>query len=191
LRQLVLAAQTEQLGRGQPNTLLTLQALHYDYTALKQWADAEPLGRDLLEDSLRKNAADSVLVANAQATLGSNLLAQKKFVEAEPFLRSALASREKKNPDDYLTFNACSMLGVALAGQKKYADAEPLLLSGYEGIKAREAKLPGANKLRLREAIERLVQFYIERNDAEKTATWQRTLDEFMRSQKPAPTTEN
>ena len=128
-----------------------------DYTTLKRWAEAEPLGRDVLEHSLRKNAADSVVVATVQAGLGSNLLAQKKFVEAESVLRSVVATREKKIPDDYLTFNARSMLGAALAGQKKYSDAEPWLVSGYDGIKAREAKLPGASKLWLREAIERLV----------------------------------
>jgi len=27
-------------------------------------------------------------------------------------------------------------------GQKKHAEAEPLIVSGYEGLKAREAKIP-------------------------------------------------
>ena len=31
------------------------------------------------------------------------------------------------------------MLGEALLEQKKYPEAEPLLLSGYEGMKQREA----------------------------------------------------
>jgi len=34
------------------------------------------------------------------------------------------------------------MLGGSLLGQKKYAEAEPLLLSGYEGMKQREVKIP-------------------------------------------------
>ena len=35
---------------------------------------------------------------------------------------------------------ACS--DSSLLGQRKYAEAEPLLISGYEGLKAREARLP-------------------------------------------------
>jgi len=47
-------------------------------------------------------------------------------------------------------------------GQKKYADAEPLLLSGYEGLKQREDKLPTAIRPRLQPAIRRLVRLYEE-----------------------------
>ena len=50
------------------------------------------------------------------------------------------------------------MLGEALLDQKKYADAEPLLLSGYEGMKEREATIPSQDKPRLTKALERLVQ---------------------------------
>ena len=53
-----------------------------------------------------------------------------------------------------------SLLGVRLLGQKKYADAEPLLKEGYEGMKQREKKMPPAAKVRLTEALERLVQLY-------------------------------
>ena len=43
-----------------------------------------------------------------------------------------------------------SLLGAALAGQKKYAEAEPLLIGGYEGLKAREARIPAPARGRLR-----------------------------------------
>ena len=52
------------------------------------------------------------------------------------------------------------MLGAALLGQKKYSEAEPLLLAGYQGMKEREAKIPAPYKIRLVEALERLVQLY-------------------------------
>ena len=45
-------------------------------------------------------------------------------------------------------------------GQKEYAEAEPLLLGGYEGKKREEDKLPPQGKVRLTEAVERLVQLY-------------------------------
>ena len=35
-----------------------------------------------------------------------------------------------------------SQLGEALSGQGRYAEAEPLVVGGYEGMKAREAKIP-------------------------------------------------
>ena len=56
------------------------------------------------------------------------------------------------------TPRACS--GDSLLGQKKYAEAEPLLLSGYEGMKAREARLPASRKFHLAEACERIVRLY-------------------------------
>jgi tetratricopeptide (TPR) repeat protein len=70
------------------------------------------------------------------------LLAQGKFAEAEPRARACLALREVEIQDAWQTFNARSMLGGSLLGQKHYADAEPLLLSGYEGMKQREGKIP-------------------------------------------------
>ena len=51
-----------------------------------------------------------------------------------------------KRPDDWSRFDTQSLLGDSLLGQKKYAEAEPLLLSGYEGLKAREARIPGAEQ---------------------------------------------
>ena len=67
---------------------------------------------------------------------------QRKWAEAEAILRECLAIREKAQPDDWTTFNTRSQLGGSLMGQKKFAEAEPLILAGYEGMKAREAKIP-------------------------------------------------
>jgi eukaryotic-like serine/threonine-protein kinase len=39
-------------------------------------------------------------------------------------------------------------------------EAEPLILQGYEGMKAREAKIPAPAKKRLAEAAERVVKLY-------------------------------
>jgi hypothetical protein len=52
------------------------------------------------------------------------------------------------------------MLGGALLGQKKYAEAEPLLSKGCQGMKDLEDKIPPQGKVRLVEALERLVQLY-------------------------------
>jgi eukaryotic-like serine/threonine-protein kinase len=49
---------------------------------------------------------------------------------------------------------------IRLLGQKKFAEAEPQILTGYEGMKAREAKIPVPAKPRLSEADEQVVQLY-------------------------------
>src|SRR5437588_463561 len=81
-------------------------------------------------------------------------------VACECSSQAALPFREKQRPDEWSTFNSKPMLGEALLGQHKYADVEPLLLAGYQSMKEREAKIPPQVKMRLTEAIERLVKFY-------------------------------
>ena len=68
------------------------------------------------------------------------------------------------------------MLGGSLLGQKKYALAEPLLISGYEGLKAREATIAAAGKPRLPEAGQRLVKLYDAWGKPEKAAEWRNKL---------------
>ena len=99
-------------------------------------------------------------IANTAARLGSNLLIQHKFAEAEPFLRDSLVVREKMEPDAWTTFHTQSMLGGAFLGQKKYTDAEPLLLKGYEGLKKHRDKIPPQVKSHVPKAAERIVQIY-------------------------------
>ena len=77
------------------------------------------------------------------------------------------------------TFNSQSMLGGALLGQKKYAEAEPLLRAGYEGLKEglAEAMIQAISKVRLTEALERLVQLYDATGQKEKAAEWRKKLE--------------
>ena len=118
---------------------------------------------------------------------GLNLLKQRKFADAEPLLRESLKIREQKLPDDWMTFDTKSMLGGALLGQKKYADAEPLLLKGYEGMKQREATIPAPGKIRLAEALARLVQLYDASGQKAKADEWRKKLP-VVKSAKPAET---
>jgi hypothetical protein len=55
---------------------------------------------------------------------------------------------------------------------------EPLLLAGYEGMKEREAKIPAQAKVRLTEALERLVQLYEATDQKEKADEWRKKLEE-------------
>jgi tetratricopeptide (TPR) repeat protein len=109
--------------------------------------------------------------------LGVNLLQQNKPTEAEKLLRECLAIREKKEPDAIRTFNAKSVLGATLLGQKRYAEAESLLVQGYEGMRQREPpEAPPEFKVRLGEAVERLVQLYDAWGKKDKAEEWRKKI---------------
>ena len=75
------------------------------------------------------------------------------------------------------------MLGDSLLGQKKYTEAEPLLVSGYEGMKQRQDKIPANGRVRLKEALQRLVQLYEETGRPDQAAEWKQKLAEFDRAE--------
>jgi tetratricopeptide (TPR) repeat protein len=133
--------------------------------------------REQLAESRKALPKDSPQLAGLLAQIGMGLLEQKKWTEAEPLIRECLAIREKSQSDFWLTFNTTSMLGGALLGQKKYAGAEPLLLAGYEGMKKRQKTIPPQGKIRLTEALERLVQLYEEMDKKEDGARWRKELE--------------
>ena len=108
--------------------------------------------------------------------LGLNLLNQEKWSDAEPVLRECLNLREKAGPDIWSRFNTMSQLGGALLGRGRYAEAEPLVVPGYEGMKAREAKIPAVGKARLFEAALRVVRLYKGWGKAAQAKAWKERL---------------
>jgi hypothetical protein len=104
---------------------------------------------------------------------------QGKWAAAEPLLRECLALHAKKEADAWTTFHTQSMLGGALLGQEKYADAEPLLLRGYEGMKQREKTIPPPGKVRLPEAVGRLVQLYEATGKEDEAARWRAERERY------------
>jgi len=126
---------------------------------------------------------DSGEVAYSLVILASILERQGKLADAEPLARECLAIYEAKTPDHWRVFEARSLLGATLLAQKKYADAEPLLLSGYEGMKQREDKLPTAIRPRLQPAIRRLVRLYEETGSPDRAAEWNQKLAELEKAE--------
>ena len=108
--------------------------------------------------------------------LGLTLLKQGKWSEAEPILRVCSIVLKKTAPDAIGTFVARSQLGESLLGQGRYAEAEPLIVSGYEGLEARVAMIPRANKARLAEAVDRVVRLYERSGRPEKARAWRARL---------------
>jgi serine/threonine protein kinase len=153
-------------------------ALAQTYDGAKQYAKSEPLYREFLQQGRKQFGAAAPRTAGMMALLGQNLLAQKKHAKAESMLRDCLTIRAKKQPDDWATFNTKSMLGAALVAQKKYAEAEPLLKDGYQGIKKHQGKIPEVvRKVRLTEALQRLVQLYEATDNKKEAAQWRKELE--------------
>ena len=94
----------------------------------------------------------SVELSGGLASLGLNLLEQGQWLAAEAPLRECLDIRKAPLPNDWTRFNTMSTLGGSLLGQGRFAEAEPLVISGYDGMKAREATIPRRARSRLTEA---------------------------------------
>jgi serine/threonine protein kinase/tetratricopeptide (TPR) repeat protein len=157
-------------------TLASRYNLAAAYESLGRWADAEPLRRDILARRRRAEKPENPSVAFDLSWLGRNLLNQARWSEAEAVLRECLMIREKAIPDDWSRFNAMSLLGDALLGQGEFAAAEGLVVSGFEGMKVREAKMPAAARPRLAEAAERVVRLYEAWGKPEQAAAWKAKL---------------
>src|SRR5262249_13113070 len=110
--------------------------------------------------------------ADPLAWLGRAYLAQKKWSDAESYLRECVATWAKLPADLWMKFDAQSLLGGALLGQKKYGEAEPLLLKGYEGMKQRERSMEPRDKRRLAEALDRLIELYTATDRPDEVRKW-------------------
>jgi hypothetical protein len=75
-----------------------------------------------------------------------------------------------------MRFDVMSQLGGSLLGQGRYADAERLVLAGYEGLKARSARIPPAGRPRLVEAAVRVIRLYEAWARPDQAAAWKRKL---------------
>jgi tetratricopeptide (TPR) repeat protein len=134
-------------------------------------------GRTDEASRLYDQAPDSTSHAASLAIRGGILLSQKKPDQAELKLRQCLAIRGKLQADDWTTFETRTLLGEALLNQKKFADAEPLLLSGYAGLKQREANIPSQAKVRLTRTLEHLVQLYESWSKKDRADQWRKELE--------------
>jgi tetratricopeptide (TPR) repeat protein/tRNA A-37 threonylcarbamoyl transferase component Bud32 len=167
---------TAWLGPDHPDTIGYRQSLADAYVVTGRCSEAEAMLRDVLPRRRKAEKPDSPLLAMDLAALGLSLLEQSRWPEAEAVLHECSTIREKAAPDAWSTFDARSMLGGSLLGQGRYVEAEPLILSGYEGMKAREEKLPLMAKRRLAKAGERVVRLYEAWGKPEQASAWKAKL---------------
>jgi tetratricopeptide (TPR) repeat protein len=165
-----------KLGSDYPDALWSRIGLADVYESLGRWTEAERLYRDVLARRRKALQPESPMLAHSLAALARNLLTQSRSSEAEPLAREALAIRAKATPDDWLRYEAMSLLGWVLLCRGRFAEAEPLVVPGYEGMKARDARIWVPDRHRLGEAAERVIRLYEAWGRAGQAAEWKRKL---------------
>ena len=186
----VCDAQMKTLGADHPATLNTHGNVAGAYEAAQQFDKAEACRQKWLALLKRKSGDKPSVYADELASLGLDLLRQKKYPDAEPILRECLGLREKllekKQSAPWRIANVKSMLGESLLGQKKVAAAEPLLVTGYEGLKRDEKAVPEESRqMRMTEAIQRLIDLATATNRQDDVRRWEAEQAKY-RAQKSA-----
>ena len=107
-----------------------------------------------------------------RANLGVN------YVESEPPLRECLAIREKTQPDAWSTFNTRSVLG----GVEELRRRRTAALGRLRGSKAAGEVDPAARRIRLPEALDRLIEFSNATNKPDQVKKWQAERVKYLAS---------
>ena len=173
-----LALRRKLLGNDRPSLAPPLFDLANAVYEQGRLSEAEGLFREALDLRTKYLAKEHPATAVAMSALATALRRQGKFAEAEPLYRDCLAIRERKVPDAWYTFYTRAMLGFALLGQKKFAEAEPLLVSGFEGMKQRQADIRDRSKV-FSETLEQLIRLCEATNRPDQAAQWKHKLAEF------------
>jgi tetratricopeptide (TPR) repeat protein/tRNA A-37 threonylcarbamoyl transferase component Bud32 len=163
-------------GPGHPNTIIGMGNLANAYRDAGRLGEAIPLFESALRTSRESLGPTHPNTLGTMNYLGDAQLAAHDWTAAADVLRECLGLREKTQPEDWRRFWTMSQLGAALAGQAMYLEAEPFLIRGYEGLEAREAKIPAPFKKRLPEAAARIVPFYEAWGKREKAEEWRMRL---------------
>jgi len=159
-------------------TLKSQRDLGWAYDAMGDRAGAEQTFRSALRgfQALGKEQEDDV--AYTKELLGWNLIEQRKYSQATPLLREALAYREKQNLDDWQLRRAQIFLGAALNGSHQFPEAEKILLGGQQGFEQHLSRTPANQKRWLRYSEQQLADLYSAWGKTEQAAHWRAKLQE-------------
>jgi tetratricopeptide (TPR) repeat protein len=177
----------EVLGADDPRTLTTMNNLALAYWHAGRRVLALALFEQTLAQRRQKPGPEHPDTLNSMNNRAYASEQEGDFTNAERLFRESLTIRQRKYADHWATFATQSQLGGCLFGQTKYAEAEPLLVQGYEGLKQREARIPGGAKKSLTDALERLVWLYDAMGRTDRAAVWRQQLSESARPNPPNP----
>ena len=138
-------------------TIRSLYGLACSYFGTQEYDRAETVLVLLVGARERVNGRYSPATVFDRELLVRAYLGLGRYPSAEVAQRECLHVREHNAPEEWQTSMARAILGDLLVRQRKFQEAEPLLLSGYEGMKQREDKIPKEFKHHLTTAVRRLV----------------------------------
>ncbi|MEY2439400.1 MAG: eukaryotic-like serine/threonine-protein kinase [Verrucomicrobiota bacterium] len=147
----------EQLGDSNSSVGATKQYLGRNYFVQGDYANAKIEYEKSLELVLKYFSREHPVTASGMAGLGLTLTRLQNSTAGEPYLRDALAMRNKiLPPGNLMIFDSEIALGECLSAQQHYAEAEPLLLEGYNGLKSKR----GDQNRRVAEGRQQLLRLY-------------------------------
>ncbi len=155
--------------------------LAFDAGASELWKEGNQNGAleratDAYASAITKSfAGRPAELVSTLASMGKAYLKQGDTMLAIRLFNRALAVG-LNDSDNWIAFETRSLLGECKLAQKEFDKAEPLLLAGYEGMKARESKIPASDRNRIAEAGSRLVMLYDAWGKKDKADQWRQTL---------------
>ena len=165
------------LGEEAPETLQGMNNLAALNQVEGKYAEAEGLWNKVLEVRRKTLGTQHPNTTDVMTSLGETEMLEEKYDLAEPLLREALSNWEKITPDGWKRYYGQALLGATLAGQTRFAEAEPLLISGYGGVKQREASIPLQDRHVLSDVGERVIRLYEKWEKPEKVKEWRQRLE--------------
>lgn len=180
-----------KLGPAHPDTVTTLRNLGIVYAKLKKGDEASRASLEFIELQRKRFPTGDPKWAGVLAQVATDLLGCEQYLTAETLLRECLQIREATAADEWSTFNTQSQLGGALLGQKKYDEAESFVINGYHGMKAREQAIPAVAAIRIPEAIDRIIAFYMARENTDELMKWRVERAKYQAATGKPAATEN
>jgi tetratricopeptide (TPR) repeat protein len=147
------------------------------YQAAGRLDQADRLLHKKLEIDQRRR--DSIGLLSRAVTLGwlaRTRLLQQRYSEGEPFAREALTIFEREQPGAGGSYFFMTILGSLLAGQGKSAEAESQLLQGCRGMRSGDTAAIFDRDWRLRDACERIINFYEMTKQMDQARAWREML---------------
>jgi len=172
----VLEVQRRVLGDARPETLATMNYLGSVKWYEGNYAGAEQLLTRALEGDRRVLGPDHPRTLSTLVWLGRTRLQQHRYDLAEASFREARDAYQRTNPEAWERYQSESLLGQSLADAGKYGEAEPLLISGYQGLRQRQDKIPALSHRDLDTAGDQIVRLYEDWLKPDKAAEWRTKL---------------
>jgi non-specific serine/threonine protein kinase/serine/threonine-protein kinase len=164
------------LGEDHPRAVIFLKNLAIAYMRQEQnYVLALPVIEKVASYQRQQVGAgliESIALAHTLYAMTSCSIHLKHWSIAESSAREALQLFQSTDPDDYRRYLTASMLGESLWQQERPQDAREFLIHGAEGLTRLRETIPLAAKPRAVAALDRLIRYLEDHEEAEAMAVW-------------------